>query len=86
MRLKTLCLSHKCYSRERCHSCELDEDVLGGRGPGGGLLRRRQLVFCAESFWLENIILSDHAPITLVSHDQHWDLGGGEISLDKSNL
>lgn len=43
-------------------------------------------MFGAESLWLENIILSNHAPVTLVSHDQHWDLGGGEISLDKSNL
>ena len=76
----------KCYLREGCHSCEFDEDVLSGRCPGGGLLRRRKLVLGAESLGLKNVILSDHAPVTLVSHHQHRNLGRGEISLDISNL
>ena len=40
----------------------------------------------AESLGLENVILSDHAPITLVSHHEHRHLGGGKISLETSDL
>ena len=73
-----------CYSREGRHGGELDEDVLGGRGARGGLLWRRQLVLGAECLGLEDVILSDHPPVTLVSHHQHGHLGGGEISLNIS--